>query len=588
MGGSSDKPRTTWDEGALEFAGLSRVRLDALLQELLGRVDEIMDSQERLRALLDAVVGIGADLDLTSTLDRIVTAACELAGARYGALGVVGHDGKRLVRFITNGVTDEEIAAIGPYPEGHGILGLLIDYPEPLRLTDLAEHPRSFGFPANHPPMKSFLGVPIRTREHVFGNLYLTEKADGADFTEDDERTVTALAVAAGVVIDNARLYADTERRRRWHEVTAEITQFMLGEFDPHDALRLIARRAREVSGSAVGAVMLLDEEVDELVVEAVDGPAVFQAHVGRRLRTDVPMIADLLGSDQQVLVDDLAQLLKELGGLTGFPELENLGRAIIAPLPPGSSSTGGLLVVAAERGAVSEVTVGADLVRMFSNQATLALERAQAQRDRSVIAVLADRDRIARDLHDLVIQRLFATGLQLQGMHRGLKPEAQERISRAVEDIDATIRDLRAAIFELHHQPDQSSLRADVQALVAEYAEPLGFRPRLICTGPLDTAVPTPVRPQILAAIRESLSNVVRHAHATEVFVEVTVAAGEVAARVSDDGIGIDPEGTDRQSGLRNLRQRAAALGGAVRLSANEPHGTVLELRAPITAPSS
>jgi len=432
--------------------------------------------------------------------------------------------------------------------------------------------------------MKTFLGVPIRTRDHAFGNLYLTEKAEGADFTEEDERTVTALAAAAGVVIDNARLYADTERRRRWHEVTAEITQLMLGEFDPEDALRLIARRAREVSASAVGAVMLLDE--DELVVQAVDGPAVFQAHVGRRLRTDLPMIADLLTSDQQVLLDDLAHLLKEVGGLTGLPELETLGRAIIAPLPPGSNSTGGLLVVAAEHGAVSEVTVGADLVRMFSNQATLALERAQAQRDRSVIAVLEDRDRIARDLHDLVIQRLFATGLQLQGMHRMVNPEVRERIGRAVDDIDATIRDLRAAIFELHHQPDQSSLRADVQALVAEYAEPLGFRPRLTCTGPLDTAVPATVRPQILAAIRESLSNVVRHAQATEVTVEVTVASDEVTARISDNGIGITD--TDRQSGLRNLRQRAQALGGAVRLSANQPHGTVLELRAPVTAPPS
>ena len=583
MAGSADRPLGTWDEGALEFAGLSRVRLDALLQELLGRVDEIMDSQERLRALLDAVVGIGTDLDLTSTLDRIVTAACELAGSRYGALGVVGPDGKRLVRFITHGVTEDEIAAIGPYPEGHGILGLLIEYPEPIRLTDLAEHPSSFGFPPNHPPMKSFLGVPIRTREQAFGNLYLTEKAGGADFTEQDERTVGALAAAAGVVIDNARLYADTERRRRWHEVTAEITQLMLGEFDPEDALRLIARRAREVSGSAVGALMLVED--DELVIVAVDGPPAFQAHIGRHLPSSLPIIGDALAGDQQVVVEELAELIKELGGVTDAPELESLGRAIFAPLPPGTRSTGGLLVVAAERRALHEVTVGADLVRMFAIQATLALERVQAQQDRSTLAVLEDRDRIARDLHDLVIQRLFATGLQLQGMHRMVRPDVQERIGRAVNDIDTTIRDLRAAIFELHHQPDQNSLRADVQALVAEYAEPLGFRPQLTCTGPLDSAVPTAVRPQILAAIRESLSNVVRHAQATEVAVEVAVTAHEVIARVADNGIGIDSTTTDRQSGLQNLRERAEALGGAVQLSANDPHGTVLELRAPLTA---
>ncbi len=516
MGGSGRAQRGSWDEGALEFAGLARVRLDALLQEVLGRVDEIMDTQERLRALLDAVVGIGADLDLTSTLDRIVTAACELAGARYGALGVVGPDGKRLVRFITHGVSAAEIAAIGPYPEGHGILGLLIDHPTPIRLTDLAEHPRSFGFPANHPPMRSFLGVPIRTRDHAFGNLYLTEKADGAEFTEEDERTVTALAAAAGVVIDNARLYADTERRRRWHEVTAEITQHMLGEFDPRETLQLIAARAREVSGSMLGVIFLLD--AGELVIAAVDGPASFDAYLGRRMPTDRPVLGDVLHSEEQVVVEDLAELAKETGQLADFPELGELGRTIFAPLPAGDTSAGGILMVAAEHGAVLGVTVGTDLVRMFANQATLALDRAQAQESRSVLAVLEDRDRIARDLHDLVIQRLFATGLQLQGMHRMVRPEVQTRISQAVEDIDATIRDLRAAIFELHSQPGKPSLRSDLKTLVDEYASALGFRPELVCTGPVDSTIPSSVRPQLIAAVRESLSNVVRHARATSV----------------------------------------------------------------------
>jgi signal transduction histidine kinase len=584
MGGRSNDHGGSWDEGTLEFAGLSRVRLDALLQELLGRVDEIIDSQERLRALLDAVVGIGADLDLTSTLDRIVTAACELVGARYGALGVVGHDGRRLIRFITHGVTAEEIAGIGPYPEGHGLLGLLIDRPEPLRLTDLAEHPQSFGFPPNHPPMNTFLGVPIQTHEHAFGNLYLTEKADGANFTEDDERTMMALAAAAGVVIDNARLYADTERRRRWHEVTTEITQLMLGEFDPQDALQLIASRAREVSGSLVGAVLLADN--GELVIEAVDGPPKFQRHQGRRMPADLPILGDVLTGDQQVVIEDLAHLLKEHGWLIGLPEIEELGRTILVPLPAGTRRTGGILLVAADQGAVLGVSAGTDLVRMFANQATLALERAQAQQDQSTLAVLTDRDRIARDLHDLVIQRLFATGLQLQGMQRMVAPEVRERIGRSVEDIDATIRELRAAIFELHHQSGRSSLRADVQELIEEYTAALGFRPQLVCTGPLDSAVPTLLRPQILAAIRESLSNVVRHAEASNVKVEIIVTGEDVTARVSDDGVGITS--TAPQSGLSNLRERAAALGGAVRLESSEPHGTMLELRAPLRAPSS
>ncbi|MEV0790306.1 GAF domain-containing protein [Kribbella sp. NPDC050459] len=577
--GDSQAGRGTWDEGALEYAGLSRVRLDALLQELLGRVDEIMEYQERLRALLDAVVGIGADLDLNSTLDRIVTAACELANARYGALGVVGPDGRRLVRFITHGVNDEEIAAIGPYPEGHGILGLLIEHPEPIRMHDLAEHPRSYGFPSNHPPMKSFLGVPIRTREHAYGNLYLTEKNDGADFTEDDERTVTALAAAAGVVIDNARLYADTEQRRRWHEVNAEITQLMLGEFDADQALQLITQRAREISRAQVCAVLIADH--DELVVRAVDGPPDYGRYVGRRLPADLPLLRQVVSDDGQVVViEDLAQVLKDVGGLTGFPEAATLGRTTIAPLPAGGGDTGGLLVVALEQGANSRLTEGADLVRMFAGQATLALERAQAQHDRDMLAVLEDRDRIARDLHDLVIQRLFATGLQLQGMHRMARPEHQERLGRAVEDIDTTIHDLRAAIFELQQAPESSSLRSDLQALVSEYAEGLGFRPRLICTGPIDTGVPASVRPQILAVVRESLSNVVRHANAQNALVEVTVGNGQVVARVSDDGTGIGS--STRRSGLRNLTERAQSLGGTVRLAGNDPHGTIVEFTAP------
>jgi signal transduction histidine kinase len=573
--------RGSWDEGALEYAGLSRVRLDALLQELLGRVDEIMEYQERLRALLDAVVGIGADLDLNSTLDRIVTAACELAGARYGALGVVGPDGKRLVRFITHGVTDDEIAAIGPYPEGHGILGLLIEHPEPIRLHDLAEHPRSYGFPANHPPMKNFLGVPIRTREHAYGNLYLTEKTGGADFTEDDERTVTALATAAGVVIDHARLYADTEQRRRWHEVTAEITQLLLGDFDIDQALQLITKRSREVSGAQVAAVLLADG--DELVVRAVEGPPELTQYVGRRIPADVPVLSRVTaGTGEQIVIEDLAQLLKDAGGLTEFPEGAMLARTTLAPLPAGNTGTGGVLAVAMQQGSNTRVAEGADLVRMFAGQATLAMERARAQRDRDMLAVLEDRDRIARDLHDLVIQRLFATGLQLQGMHRLVKPEHQQRISRAVDDIDTTIHDLRAAIFELQQAAESSSLRGDVQALVAEYAEPLGFRPQLICTGPIDTVVPASVRPQILAAIRESLSNVVRHAQASAATVEVSVDSTQVVTRISDDGIGIALR--KRNSGLRNLTERAQALGGTVQIRDNEPHGTVVELSAPIT----
>ncbi|HET6986529.1 MAG TPA: sensor histidine kinase [Kribbella sp.] len=357
---------------------------------------------------------------------------------------------------------------------------------------------------------------------------------------------------------------SDQADRERLYDVIAEITQLLLGDFDERDALRLIARKAREVFGARVGAVLLTDK--DDLVIVALDGPAELQEYVGTR----VAGLNQVVHGDRVTVVD--------------IPEIAPLGPALVAPLPPASSAAGGLFLVSAEPGAA--VDDGDELVRMFAAQATLALDRSQAQREHSMIAVLEDRDRIARDLHDLVIQRLFATGLQLQAIHRMVNTEVQERIDRAIVDIDSTIRDLRAAIFELHHHPARRSLRSDLQALVTEYAEPLGFRARLTCTGPLDGVVPLEVRPELLATIREALSNVVRHAEATEVDVEVTVTATEVISRVADNGIGFT-DGENR-SGLRNLQERAEALGGAVRLQRVQPQGTVLELRVPLAEPRS
>ncbi len=579
-----DEP-VPWDGGTLEFAGLSRVRLDALLQELLGRVDEMLDSQDRLRRLLDAVVVVGSDLELTSVLDRIVYAACELSGARYGALGVLRPDGERLANFVTHGLTHDQVEAIGPYPEGHGILGLLIDNPEPLRLHDLAEHPRSFGFPANHPPMRTFLGVPVRVRDQVFGNLYLTEKRDGADFTADDEQVVTALAAAAGVVIDNARLYADTEGRRRWLEATAEITRLLMDEFDPREALQLIAQRAKEVAEGAASAVLLVDG--DELVFEAVDGPKTHELR-GVRVPASHPLVRDVLGQRHAVVLENLLRAVKESGDdIPALPVFEDLGRTVIVPMPAGDRTSGGILVVAAHRDQLlAGEAESTELITAFANQATIALDRAEAQKDRAQLAVLEDRDRIARDLHDVVIQRLFATGLQLQGMQKMVRPEGQERITRAVSDIDTTIRDLRTAIFELQQPPDaRSSLRADIRAVVDEYAETLDFTPDLTLRGPLDSLVPVKVRSQILAAVREGLSNVVRHAAASRVEVEVMISGDDVVTRIIDNGVGFADTG--RRSGLRNLRERAKSLGGTVKVEAVHPHGTLLELRAPY-APES
>ena len=271
---SSSEPESDGNAWAPDFdiSALSRVRLDELLQELLDRVGEVMSSRERLSALLQAVVGIGGDLDLRSTLHRIVTAACTLSGARYGALGVIGPD-RRLVEFITDGLTVTERHAIGDLPTGRGVLGLLIDDPRPVRMADITAHPRSFGFPPNHPPMHSFLGVPVRIRDQVYGNLYLTEKRDGEEFSDDDEQLVVALATAAGIAIDNARLYAAAGRRQQWLEATAEITNALIGEVDRSAALSLVAERAREVADAAFVAILLYDADAGELRVDVTAPP---------------------------------------------------------------------------------------------------------------------------------------------------------------------------------------------------------------------------------------------------------------------------------------------------------------------------
>src|SRR6185312_15658239 len=239
---------------SLGLTPLSRVRLDELLQEMLDRVGEVLTSRERLRALLDAVVGIGSDLDLRSTLQRIVEAACALAGARYGALGVIGPD-RLLSDFITHGIDPATHAAIGDLPHGRGVLGLLITDPHPVRLPDIRKHPRSYGFSPKHPPMHSFLGVPVRIRDQVFGNLYLAEKRGGAQFDQDDEDIMVALSVAAGAAIENARLYDLTRRRQRWLEAAAEITSVLLGQIQRTEALQLVATRAREVAEADVAMV---------------------------------------------------------------------------------------------------------------------------------------------------------------------------------------------------------------------------------------------------------------------------------------------------------------------------------------------
>jgi signal transduction histidine kinase len=558
---------------------LARARLDELLEEVLSRVGSVLDTQERLRVLLDAVVGIAGDLDLDSVLQRIVRVSCQLADARYGALGVLGSGpDRRLSQFITHGLTEEQRAAIGDLPRGHGILGVIIDAPEPLRLQRLADHPQSYGFPPHHPPMNTFLGVPVRIRDTVFGNLYLTEKQSGNGFTVEDQEIVAALAAAAGVVIENARLYDESARRHRWLEAAAEITAAMLGEVEREKALELVADRAREVAGADSAAVLLRHDD-GLLVVEVVSGPA------ARRPAGPLGVAA---GSSVASALEQGRTLLLE--GSQVRPGLSDLGFAttatsdqpeavLLLPLGADQPAAGLLLLAWNERDGLRDSDVG--LLETFSEQAALALQVAQAQEDRGRLAVFEDRDRIGRDLHDLVIQRLFAVGLTLDNAARiTSKPEVAKRVTAAVDDIDATIKDIRRTIFELSTPVGSTDLRAELAEVVEAATPDLGFSARLSTEGPVDSLVPSAVRPHLLAVVREAMSNAARHAGATTVTVKLAVA-DEVVLTVTDDGTGYVDAG--RHSGLRNLADRAATFDGSFEIRQAGPDGgTVVVWRVP------
>ncbi|MGY0234235.1 GAF domain-containing protein [Longispora urticae] len=555
---------------ALGLPPLAQTGLDDLLQELLSRVGDVMASRERLRSLLDAVVGIGTDLELRATLERITAAACELTDAEYGALGVIGPD-RTLVEFITHGMDPVVHARVGDLPSGHGVLGLLIEDPRPIRLPDITKHPRAYGFPAEHPPMHTFLGVPIRIRDQVYGNLYLSEKRGGGMFTDDDEEIMIALAVAAGAAIDNARLYAQSRRRQRWLEATTETSAVILGDVDRTAALRIVASRAREVAEAHLAMVLLYDERAGTLTVEVAEG--------GPGAALEGFALPAVQGELSTVVSERHLAVVEDLGKTATWPVDLSSGTTLLVPLIADGTMLG-ILAVAYRQGAVAfaeEPDVA--LVETFAGQAALALVRAQARDERALLAMVGDRERIARDLHDVVIQRLFAAGMHLQGAARiTVKQDVADRINAVVDDLDGTIRDIRGAIFELR-SPATSELRTEVRDLVQESIRTLGFRPALVLDGPVDSAVPEQVRPELLAVLREALSNAARHARATRVEVALRVGAGQVTLTVTDNGVG----GAEPRGGLVNLAERAGTCGGGFEVAAAAPTGTRLTWWAPI-----
>lgn len=558
--------------------------LDELLTEVLGRVTDARDEQVRWRLLLDAIVTMGAGLSLDDLLERIVEVARTLAGAKYAALGVLANGGERRLRlFITRGLTTEQQILIGDLPSGHGVLGLLIDHPEPVRMGDITAHAASYGFPANHPPMHSFLGVPVRVGEKVFGNLYLTEKTDGKEFSQQDESIVVALAAAAGVAIENALLAEEAARRGRWLGARAEITSALLDDTDRATALQLVADRAREIAGADISWI-LTGSSAEQLRVEVVSGTEVDvdvlkqaplgESVAGRAIREGVPM-----------MVENIAEAAAG-GAAADVIDLSDVGPGVLVPLgrtaPSEEMNAVGVLALAWRRANAEEAQhVDLAVADAFAGQVAVAIRLAQNREERKRLAVYDDRDRIGRDLHDVVIQRLFVIGLRLQGvLNLAENPKLHGRLDQAIEDIDDTIRDIRRAVFELGTPDHSGDIQSQVTEIVNRAAKSLKFRPALSFDGPVRLRATPEVTKEVIAVLGEALSNTVRHAQASEV--EVSLSAGtDLVLRVRDDGVGVPADAVE--SGLANMRHRAEAHGGSCTVKPARPQGTMVEWSVPL-----
>jgi signal transduction histidine kinase len=547
---------------------LAGLRLDELLGEVQDRLTEIAASRDQMQSLLDAVLAVGSGLELDSTLQRIVQAAVELVGARYGALGVLGTRDD-LSAFVYEGIDPETRSHMGHLPEGKGLLGLLIKDPRAIRLLDLSKHDASVGFPPDHPPMHSFLGVPIRLRDEIFGNLYMTEKKGMAEFTPDDEVVLQALAAAAGVAIENARLFERSRLRERWLEATAEINTELLGGASAQDALRLIALRTVELTAAHSSLIVLGTE--GRLFVTAGAGPEV-----------DEIVGSDLAGHEspvEEVLRTGIPQVIEAFGSLGEGPA--EFGPGIAVPMRAGSVVTG-VLVAVRGKGEPGFVADQVPVLASFADQAALALQLAEKQRSLRLLDVLEDRDRIARDLHDHVIQRLFVTGMSLQGsLRRITDKEVRGRVTTAVEQLDQTVREIRTAIFDLQSAGDEGvSLRRRLLDLIAELTESTELSPAVRMSGTVDNSVSDELAEHVEAVIRETVTNAVRHARAKSL--TVTVEAGtDLIVSVVDDGVGM-PADTAR-SGLRNLEHRARQFGGALSVATEPGQGTRVTWRVPL-----
>ena len=543
------------------------------------QLDELLASRDQMEQLLRVIVEIGASLDLDATLRRIIGAARELTSAPYGALAIRDREGN-LISFVHDGMDADTVGRIGDLPVGKGLLSLsLLDTPA-LRLDDLAAHPAAVGFPEHHPQMRAFLAVPITVRGTVFGNLYLTHVDPARGFSESDEVAARALAFAAAVAIDNAQVFERERMSVKWMEASREITTALLSSSDPHRRpLQLIAESARVLTDAEQAIVLvpsdadLPTDEVDTLVVSAAVGLYADEV-VGQRVPVGGSTSGSVFRSGEPLITEALSYPIQAFTDVGQRP-------AIVMPLRARDEVVG---VIAIARGAdqppFNESYL--DLVSDFATHAAIALVLASAREDGRQLTILAERERIAHDLHDHVIQRLFAAGMHLQGtLARSHSPEVADRLSRTLDDLQTIIEEIRTTIFQLKSPFDKNGeFRYRIQRVVADLTVDRDIVTTVRMHGPM-TAVGGELADHAEAVTAEAVSNALRHSGASRLTVEISVGDMFILD-VTDDGCGI-PEDNSRHSGLANMNRRAQRLGGSCEISSPPEGGTRVHWIAPL-----
>jgi len=545
-----------------------------LVGEILSRAETPAAARDQLARLVAASQAISSDLELPTALHNVVQVACDLASASYGAIGVISPDGM-LEEFIHVGMSDGIVAQLGAPPSGHGLLGSVIAEARPIRLEHLSRDERSVGFPHGHPPMESFLGVPVRIGGIVYGNLYLTGSARG-HFDDVDEKIILTLATMAGTAIANARLYEEAHLGQRWLAASEEINQRLLsgdlGETDVAPIADLILSLA---DASFVGLVLPSDEPdalpfaqkfgplADATGTVADDEIAALPARVRRALE---------LKDDRPAAFHDIEIWASAL-----------IGSTMVIPWGDIEATREGALVITRDAHGHPYTVAERRMAKRFARSVAIARELAMARNNREHVALTEERDRIARDLHDHVIQSLFAVGLGLQSIVGSATSQVAARISAQVDAIDVTIRQIRQTIFQLGTTPSATtwSQKKRFNQLVREILEGEGIDSSLDFRGPVDTLIDSELGDEVSAVLREALSNVVRHADATRVDITIAVSATEVRVVVTDNGRGLGEVG--KRSGLNNLDHRALARGGRFATAARAPSGTTIDWAVPV-----